>query len=78
MENGRRRDELTGELVPLHHITEVICTHNGRPVMTCDWGPGISKNPSLAFKIKPARPGDAFALSWRDNLGGGDRLEVTI
>jgi sulfur-oxidizing protein SoxZ len=78
MENGRRKDDTTGRLIPLYHITEVLCTHNGQPVMTCHWGPGISKNPSLAFKIKPARAGDTFKLSWQDNLGNTDQLEVII
>ncbi|HTT08309.1 MAG TPA: thiosulfate oxidation carrier complex protein SoxZ [Gammaproteobacteria bacterium] len=78
MENGRHKDEITGELIPLNHITEVLCTHNGRPVMTCHLGPGVSRNPSLSFKIKPARTGDALALSWQDNLGGSDQLEVAI
>lgn len=78
MENGRHKDETTGELIPLYHITEVLCTHNGQPAMTCHWGPGISKNPALAFKIKPARAGDTLTLSWQDNLGNNDQIEVTI
>ncbi|MGI9317307.1 MAG: thiosulfate oxidation carrier complex protein SoxZ, partial [bacterium] len=29
METGLRKDKKTGEPIPAHHITEVVCSHNG-------------------------------------------------
>ena len=51
MESGQRKDT-AGKLIPAWHITEVIATHNGKPVMTAEWGPAVSKNPFVQFTIK--------------------------
>ena len=44
MEGGQRRDS-AGKLVPAHFISNVTVTHNGKPVLTAEWGPAVSKNP---------------------------------
>lgn len=78
METGQRKDKKTGELIPAHFIEEVTCVHNGETVMTAQWSGGISKDPYLAFRFKGAASGDKLTLSWKDNKGESDSLEVDI
>ena len=78
METGLQKDKKTGEKIPAHFIQEVVCTHNGKTVVTGSLGPAISKNPYLSFKFKGGAAGDTVALSWVDNKGGKDSDETTI
>jgi sulfur-oxidizing protein SoxZ len=78
METGTRKDSKTGKKIPAHFIQEVVCTHNGKTVMTANWGPAISKNPYLSFKFKGGAAGDKVALSWADNKGEKDSNEIAI
>lgn len=78
MESGLRKDKATGQVVPAHYITEVACEHNGKNVMTCLWGPAVSKNPFLSFRIKNAKKGDTIKLSWVDNKGEKEIGESTV
>ena len=78
METGTRKDSKTGETVPAHYITEVKAELNGKLVMTANWGPAVSKNPYLAFSVKPAKAGDTLKLSWVDNKGEADSTETTL
>src|SRR3990167_3731921 len=68
MESGQRKDS-AGKIVPDWHITEVTATHNGKTVMTAEWGPAVSKNPFLQFTVKGAKAGDKIGVSWKDNKG---------
>ena len=78
MESGQRKDSKTGEKIPAHHVTEVMAEHNGKQVMSANWGGGISKNPYLSFKFKGAASGDTVKISWVDNKGEGDSAEAPI
>jgi sulfur-oxidizing protein SoxZ len=78
METGLRKDSKTGEKIPAHHITEVTAEHNGKTVMTANWGGAISKNPYLSFKFSGASAGDMIKISWVDNMGKGDSAEAEI
>jgi sulfur-oxidizing protein SoxZ len=49
MEAGNRKDP-AGQSIPAHYIKELLCEHNGKPVLTTYWGPGISRNPYLSFR----------------------------
>lgn len=69
METGSRKHPGTGEILPRHFIREVVCEHNGKPVLTLDWGWGIAKNPYISFDIKEGKPGDLVAVRWTDNKG---------
>ena len=69
METGLRKDSKTGELVPAHFITEVLCKWKDQPVMTCAWSGGVSKNPYLSFKFKGGAAGDPVEIGWTDNKG---------
>ena len=77
MESGQRRDG-NGKLVPAWHIAEVTAEHNGKVVMTAEWGPAVAKNPYLQFYVKGAKAGDKIAISWKDNRGDTRRDEATV
>lgn len=77
MESGQRRDS-AGNLVPAWHITEVSATHNGKVVMSAEWGSAVSKNPFLQFTIKGAKAGDKVGVSWKDNKGDTRTDEATV
>ena len=78
METGLRKDSKTGKKIPAHHVTEVTAEHNGKQVMSANWGGAISKNPYLSFKFKGASAGDTIKISWVDNKGEGDSAEAAI
>ena len=77
METGQRKDA-AGKVIPAWHITDVTATHNGKPVMTAEWGPAVSKNPFLQFTIKGAKAGDKVAVTWKDNKGDTRTDEATV
>jgi sulfur-oxidizing protein SoxZ len=77
METGQRRDA-SGKVIPAWHITQVQASHNGKPVLSADWGPSISKDPFLQFSIKGAKAGDKVAITWTDNRGDKRTDEATV
>jgi len=77
METGQRKDS-AGKVIPAWFIQEVTATHNGKTVLTADWGPSISKNPFLQFVVKGAKAGDKIAISWVDNKGDKRSDEATV
>ena len=77
METGMRR-AADGNLVPAHYIQTVSATHNGKTVMSAQWGPAVSKNPFIQFVFKGAKVGDKIAVSWVDNKGDKRTDEATI
>ena len=68
METGQRKDS-AGKTIPAWFIQDVTAQHNGKTVMTAQWGPAVSKNPFLQFNVKGAKVGDKFTVSWVDNKG---------
>jgi sulfur-oxidizing protein SoxZ len=78
METGQRKDAKTGKLVPALFIQEVVATLNGAPVMTANFGTGISKNPYLGFKVKGAKVGDKINVSWVDSAGDKNSADAVI
>ena len=77
MESGQRKDS-AGKVVPAWFIQEVSAAHNGKPVLSAQWGPAVSKNPFLQFSIKGAKAGDKVAVSWVDNRGDKRTDEATV
>jgi sulfur-oxidizing protein SoxZ len=77
MESGQRKDS-AGNLVPAWFISEVTATHNGKVVMTAEWGSAVSKNPFLQFTIKGAKAGDKVGVNWKDNKGDSRTDEATV
>lgn len=78
METGARKDPDTGELVPRHHITQLIFTNNGEDVMVANFSTAVSKNPYINFSFRGAKAGDTLKVSWVDNRGGSDELETVL
>ena len=77
MESGQRKDS-AGKLVPAWFIQEVSASLNGKPVMTAEWGPAVSKNPFLQFVVKGAKAGDKVAVTWKDSKGDSRTDEATV
>lgn len=77
METGLRR-AADGKLVPAHYIQSVSATHNGKTVMSAQWGPAVSKNPFVQFVFKGAKVGEKIAVTWVDNKGEKRTDEATI
>jgi sulfur-oxidizing protein SoxZ len=77
MESGQRKGS-DGKLVPAWFISEVTAQHNGKTVMTAQWGPAVSKNPYMQFKVKGAKSGDKVSVSWTDNKGESRTDEASI
>ncbi len=78
METGLRKDKKTGKPIPAHFITEVSCEHNGKAILKCNWGPGVSKNPFFSFRFGGAKAGDKLKISWVDNKGQSGSSEKQI
>lgn len=77
METGFRKDA-SGNPIPAWFISEVTAKLEGKVVMTAQWGPSVSKNPFLAFKIKGGKAGDKISVSWVDNKGDTRSDEASI
>ncbi len=77
MESGQRKDA-AGKVIPAMHITEVSASHNGKVVLTADWGSGVAKNPFLQFNVKGGKVGDKVSVTWKDNKGDTRTDEVVV
>lgn len=77
METGQRKDP-AGKTIPAWYIQDVTATLNGKPVLSAQWGPSISKNPFLQFNIKGAKAGDKVAVTWKDNKGESRTDEAVV
>ena len=65
-------------LVPAHFIQRVTATHQGKLVLSAQWGPAVAKNPFLEFNFKGGQKGDKIAVTWEDNKGDTRTDETTI
>lgn len=77
METGQRKDS-AGNAIPAWFIQEVTATHNGKTVLSAQWGASIAKNPFLEFNVKGAKAGDKISLAWIDNKGDKRTDEATV
>lgn len=77
METGQRKDA-AGKVIPAWHITDITATHNGKTVLTGEWGPAVAKNPFLQFIVKGAKAGDKISINWKDNRGESRTDEATV
>ena len=59
-------------------IQEVNASHNGKPVLTAQWGPSVAKNPFLQFSVKGAKAGDKITVNWLDSRGDKRSDEATV
>lgn len=77
METGLRKDA-EGKPIPAWFIQNVTATHNGKIVLSAQWGPAVSKNPFLSFKFKGGAKGEKVQITWADNKGDKRTDEATI
>jgi sulfur-oxidizing protein SoxZ len=77
MESGQRRDS-AGKVIPAWFIQTVTATHNGKVVMSAQWGPAVSKNPYMQFSFKGAKAGEKVTINWVDNKGDKRTDEAVI
>ena len=77
METGQRKDG-QGKIIPAWHIQTVTATHNGRTVLSAQWGPAVSKNPFLSFRFKGGAKGEKVQITWVDNKGDKRTDEAAI
>lgn len=77
METGQRKDS-AGKTVPAWFIQNVTATHNGKTVLSAQWGPAVSKNPFLEFRFTGGKAGEKVVVTWTDNKGDKRSDEATI
>jgi len=77
METGLRKDA-DGQLVAAHFIELVTFTYGNRTVLSAQWGPAVSRNPYLSFKVRGAAKGEKIKISWLDSKGDTRTDEATI
>ena len=77
IETGQRKDA-QGNAIPAWFIQNVAVAHNGKPVLSAQWGPAVSKNPFLAFKFKGGAKGEKVQITWTDSKGDKRTDEATI
>lgn len=77
MESGQRKDA-AGKTIPAWFIQEVTAQHNGKTVLSAQWGPAVSKNPYLQFSFKGGKAGDKITVTWTDNKGDKRTDEAAI
>lgn len=77
METGMRQDE-TGRLVPVHHITGVEVTLGTRTVFAARMSFAVSRDPLIAFRFTGARPGQRLRVAWTDSRGEARADEAAI
>lgn len=77
METGQRKDA-AGKPIPAHFITEVTVRHNGRVVLSADFGPAVSRDPYLLFRFRGGAKGDRVGVSCLDSRGATRSDEATV
>ena len=77
METGQRKDP-QGAVIPAWFIQNVTVTHDGKTVLSAQWGPAVAKNPFLAFKFKGGTKGEKIQITWTDNRGDKRTDEAVI
>ena len=69
METGRRKDGLTGQLVPARYIDRLSVRHNGKSLLDGQLTTAIARNPYISLRLRDALPGDHIEVQWTDNQG---------
>lgn len=69
METGRRKDVVTGKLVPAHFIRTFTVSAGDRLLIEGQLNTSVSKNPVFAFRARGLKAGETLVVRWEDNLG---------
>ena len=68
METGQRKDS-AGKPIPAWFIQEVTAAHNGKTVLTAEWGPSVAKNPSMLTAMFDVTDSIEANISTRVKMG---------
>lgn len=78
METGLRKGS-DGKPIPAWFITVLDAKVQDKVVFTAEFGPAVSKDPFLNFKLKgTAKKGDTLVVSWVDNKGETNSSSVEV
>ncbi|MFO1319322.1 MAG: thiosulfate oxidation carrier complex protein SoxZ [Burkholderiales bacterium] len=77
METGQRKND-KGETIPAHFIQTVTAVHNGKVVLSAQWGTAVSANPFLEFRFKGGAKGESVRVTWTDTKGDSRSDEASI
>lgn len=78
METGLRKDG-DGNAIPALYIETVEATVGDKMVFTALFGPAVSKDPFLYFKLNgSAKKGDTMTITWKDNTGESRTDKTTV
>lgn len=77
METGQRKDD-SGAKIAAHYITQVNATVGDKTVLAAQWGPAVSQNPFLSFRVDGVVKGDTVKVSWVDNQGESASTETKV
>jgi sulfur-oxidizing protein SoxZ len=78
MENGLRRDEKTGQLIPAHFIQQIYVSINGKKVVEVQSSQAISRDPVFVFRLHNVKTSDKVTVDWIDNKGNQNIKEAVI
>ena len=76
MENGFNVDT-QGTTVPVHIITDFVCTYDGEEVCRVRLEPGLAANPYFSFYLTATKSG-AVDFLWRDQDGSTIRASAPL
>lgn len=77
METGQRKGT-DGKPIPAWFIKTVTVSINGKPMVSAEWGPAVSKNPFLQLQLSGAAKGDKVSVTWVDTRGETRTDEATV
>jgi sulfur-oxidizing protein SoxZ len=76
MENGYNVDT-QGTAIPIHIITEFVCTYDGGEVLRVQLQPGLSANPYFSFYLTATKSGPV-EFRWTDQDGTITTTSATL
>ncbi|MCU0968111.1 MAG: thiosulfate oxidation carrier complex protein SoxZ [Rubrivivax sp.] len=68
METGMRRDD-RGQLVPAHHITELVARVGDRVLLRASMTIAVASDPLLTFRVRDLPTGSRIDVQWTDSRG---------
>jgi sulfur-oxidizing protein SoxZ len=76
MENGYNVDS-QGTTIPVHIITDLVCTYDGGEVLKVQLYPGLSANPYFSFHLVATATGPV-EFAWTDQDGTVTRASAML
>lgn len=77
MENGLRKDKVTGATIPRDIINMMRVEYDGQEVLRATWHPAVSANPYTSFFVI-ATSSSPMSFTWFDDSGQTYTKEIKI